>query len=77
VVSWRWWAQQAALQRRHDRRRPVIHAQLGEDVDQVGLDGCLADVQRSGDVFVGGTPGDVLQHLQLAVAGRLAEPSIG
>src|SRR5215218_7482674 len=44
----------------------VVHAQLGEGVQQVGLDRGLADEQGGGDVGVAGAAGDQLQNLDLA-----------
>ena len=45
-----------------DGGRPVAHAQLLVDVQQVGLDGGLADEQLGRGLAVGGAVGDQSQH---------------
>src|SRR5215218_7378555 len=56
----------AALQGGDHGGGAVVHAQLGEGVQQVGLDRGLADEQGGGDVGVAGAAGDQLQDLDLA-----------
>src|SRR5215218_11329187 len=56
----------AALQGGDHGGGAVVHAQLGEGVQQVGLDRGLAYEQGGGDVGVAGAAGDQLQDLDLA-----------
>src|SRR5215207_9025956 len=56
----------AALQGGDHGGGAVVHPQLGEGVQQVGLDRGLADEQGAGDVGVAGAPGHQLQDLDLA-----------
>src|SRR6202012_142040 len=68
VVAHRGSADQAALVRGRYRRGPVADAELGVDVQQVGLDRGLADQQPPGGDLVGGAVGDQLEDFELAWA---------
>ena len=60
----------------------VVYPELGEDVDEVGLDGRLADAQRARNVFVRCPSGHGFEEIELAGAkvffrhpGEAHEPS--
>lgn len=59
------WADEPSLGGDRNSGRPRIRAKLGEDVDQVGLDGGLRDEELLGDLLVGQTFGDECQHFGL------------
>ena len=54
--------------------RPVRHAQLGEDVAQVALDGSLADRQLARDLAVGASDSHQAEHLELPVGDHPGAP---
>jgi hypothetical protein len=45
---------------------PALHSELAEDVAQVGLDGVFGEVELCGDLAVGSTVCQLLQHLAFA-----------
>src|SRR5262249_21882949 len=49
---------------------PVGEAELGEDARDVALHGLLADRERLGDLPVRTPPGDLLEHVDLALRER-------
>src|ERR1700732_1310795 len=74
--EWRWResgafrGQQAPAERLGDGGRAVAHPELGVGVQQVGLDGGLADEEPGRRLAVGGAAGDYLQDLDLPLAER-------
>src|ERR1700733_2112192 len=63
--------QQAALETCGDGGGPVVDAELGVDVQQVGLDRRLADEQPGGRLAVLAAERDQAEYVQLALAERL------
>src|ERR1044071_6516228 len=53
----------------------VAHAELGEDVLAVAVDGPWADVEDPADLLAGVRLGDQLRHLLLAVRQRARVPA--
>src|SRR4051794_15070195 len=58
---------ESALVGGHDGLRPVAHAELREYPADVGLHGLLRDEQLARDLLVAASPGDLHEHLPLAV----------
>ena len=56
-------------------RSPVIHAQLAENMNEVGFDRCRADVESFADFFIAHSFGHQLQHFNLAGAQGLFDHS--
>ena len=52
---------------KHDGRRPIAGAELGEDARDVALDRALAEVQLGGDFGVRRASSDELEHLDLTL----------
>jgi riboflavin biosynthesis pyrimidine reductase len=63
--------QQAALETCGDGGGPVVDAELGVDVQQVGLDRGLADEQPGGRLAVRAAERDQAEYVQLTLAERL------
>src|SRR6266545_4437922 len=62
--------QQPPLDRANRRLRAVGHAELGDDVLDMDLDGADAERQLAGDLAVGLAFDDQLEHLALARSSR-------
>src|SRR5687767_4043807 len=62
--------EKTALEPRGNGGGPVVDAELGVDVQQVGLDGCLADEQALRTLPVGRAAGDQSQYVEFALAER-------
>ena len=61
------WGQVAARERDRDRRRPVVHAELGVHVHEVALNGRFADEKAFGSFAVGGALRDQLEDFDFTV----------
>ena len=61
---------ESQLARYEGRRRPVLDAELLEDVDEVCLDGRLGDAKDGRDLLVALAARDAAQHAELALGER-------
>ena len=66
----------APIESDHHCCGPVVHAELGEDVGQAGLDGGLADEERPCDLLVRSSFCHRRQDLELPRAERLDRPGV-